>query len=133
VCGRSADPTVHMDAKVIVSTYEELPPRRCRSISHSASAAGTRVPPTSSTPRQAAGYNRRALLLAYARQLRRRRVTELQQRGPPLLEWGEWKTTGSAGGDVAVRWANIFYVAMWLRARQIFITNARIADVHLLC
>jgi hypothetical protein len=25
---------------------------------------------------------------------------------------------------------NIFYVAIWLRARHIFITNARIADVH---
>ncbi|KAK3149600.1 hypothetical protein QOZ80_3AG0219700 [Eleusine coracana subsp. coracana] len=114
-----------MDAKVIVSTYKELPPRRRHSNSHGAS---TRAPRTSSSSmtRQFAGggYNRRALLLAYARQLRQRRVMELQQRVPPLLEWGEWKTDPAAvssGGDVIVaarrRWGSRVRtcVRIWIR------------------
>ncbi|KAG2546576.1 hypothetical protein PVAP13_9KG034200 [Panicum virgatum] len=88
-----------MDAKVIVSAYEERPPRRRRRrpISRVAPAAAA-------APRQAGGgYSRRALLLAYAQQLRRRRRLGQQQRGPRLLEWGEWKAAGRvAGGDVAV-------------------------------
>ncbi|PUZ37431.1 hypothetical protein GQ55_9G119100 [Panicum hallii var. hallii] len=99
-----------MDAKVIVSAYEELPPRRRRRlISRVApAAAAARAKASASAPRQAGGgYSRRALLLAYAQQLRRRRRVgqqqQLEQRGPPLLEWGEWKAAGRvAAGDVAM-------------------------------
>ncbi|CAL4935481.1 unnamed protein product [Urochloa decumbens] len=96
-----------MDAKVIVSAYEELPRRRrpvpIRRVAPAAAAARAKAP----APRQAGGgggYSRRALLLAYAQQLRRRRRggQQDQQRGPPLLEWGEWKAGRVAGGDVAV-------------------------------
>lgn len=106
------------EAKVIVSTYEELPRRRRRrSVSHGGPAAPeVRTPPTS-TPRQASGgYNRRALLLAYARQMRQRRAMELQKKGLPLLEW---KTdpagVSSSGDDMAVRWGNVFSLFSFLR------------------
>ncbi|TVU45475.1 hypothetical protein EJB05_04964, partial [Eragrostis curvula] len=99
------------DAEVIVSAYEELPRRR-RSTSHGASStaatrAKTRAAPNASTPRHLAGYNRRALLLAYAQQLRRRRVWFQQSGATPLLEWGSWKQTdpvdvGAGGDDVAI-------------------------------
>ncbi|CAO1943811.1 unnamed protein product [Urochloa humidicola] len=102
-----------MDAKVIVSAYEELPRRRrpvpINRVAPTAAAARAKA---SAPPRQASsgggGYSRRALLLAYAQQQRRRRRGEQQQqeekqRGAPLLEWGEWKAAGRvAGGDVAV-------------------------------
>ncbi|RCV41301.1 hypothetical protein SETIT_9G124800v2 [Setaria italica] len=90
-----------MDARVIVSAYEELPRRR-RPISRVApTAAATRITKASAPRQVGGGYSRRALLLAYAQQLRRRRRGG-QQRGPPLLEWGEWKAGRVAGGDVAM-------------------------------
>jgi hypothetical protein len=98
-----------MDAKVIVSAYEELPPRRRRRLI-------SRVAPAAAARQAGGGYSRRGLLLAYAQQLRRRRRVgqqqqqQLEQRGPPLLEWGEWKAAGRvAAGDVAVRciWRHI--------------------------
>ncbi|CAN6303867.1 unnamed protein product [Urochloa humidicola] len=106
-----------MDAKVIVSAYEELPGRRrpvpISRVAPTAAAARAKA----SAPRQAGGvgggYSRRALLLAYAQQLRRRRrggpQQQEKQRGPPLLEWGEWKAAGRvAGGDVAVNMFLLF-------------------------
>ncbi|PVH31350.1 hypothetical protein PAHAL_9G122600 [Panicum hallii] len=91
-----------MDAKVIVSAYEELPPRRRRRLI-------SRVAPAAAARQAGGGYSRRGLLLAYAQQLRRRRRVgqqqqqQLEQRGPPLLEWGEWKAAGRvAAGDVAM-------------------------------
>ncbi|CAN6292188.1 unnamed protein product [Urochloa humidicola] len=108
-----------MDAKVIVSAYEELPRRRrpvpINRVAPTAAAARAKA---SAPPRQASsgggGYSRRALLLAYAQQQRRRRRGEQQQqeekqRGAPLLEWGEWKAAGRvAGGDVAVNMFLLF-------------------------
>ncbi|OQU91134.1 hypothetical protein SORBI_3001G122766 [Sorghum bicolor] len=93
-------------AKVIVSTYEELPRRRRRPISCVASSSTAAARAKASAPRQAGSYSRRALLLAYAQQLRRRRRLGGQQSGAPLLlEWGKWKAGHPvAGGDgVAMR------------------------------
>ncbi|WVZ60211.1 hypothetical protein U9M48_010262 [Paspalum notatum var. saurae] len=98
-----------VDAKVIVSTYEELPRRRRRTGGNVASSAATTRAKASAPmmQQQAGGYSRRALLLAYAQQLRRARRAGRQQQqqrgGPPLLlEWGKWKAADHpviAGGD----------------------------------
>lgn len=100
------------DAKVIVSTYEELPRRRRPVISRVASSSMATARAKASAPRQAgSGSNsRRALLLAYAQQLRRRRRGGQQSGAPLLLEWGKWKAGHpvAGGGDVvAVRWPNL--------------------------
>ncbi|XP_066386451.1 uncharacterized protein [Miscanthus floridulus] len=96
------------DAKVIVSTYEELPRRRRRPISRVASSSTAAARAKASAPRQAGSgsYSRRALLLAYAQQLRRRRRGGQQSGAPLLLEWGKWKAGHpvAGGGDgVAMR------------------------------
>ncbi|KAJ1293983.1 hypothetical protein BS78_01G111400 [Paspalum vaginatum] len=118
-----------IDAKVIVSTYEELPRRR-RPVGSVAPSAATTRAKASEQVQQAGGYSRRALLLAYAQQLRRQRrggwAGRQQQRGPPLLEWGKWKTADHpvlAGGDDARRigrrsWCSRLRccVQLWIRA-----------------
>ncbi|XP_066328006.1 uncharacterized protein [Miscanthus floridulus] len=94
------------DAKVIVSTYEELPRRRRRPISRVASSSTAATRAKASAPRQAGSYSRRALLLAYAQQLRRRRRGGQESSAPLFLEWGKWKAGHpvAGGGDgVAMR------------------------------
>ncbi|ONM08300.1 hypothetical protein ZEAMMB73_Zm00001d033656 [Zea mays] len=89
-------------AKVIVSTYEELPRRHRPVTRRVASSSATTAPRAkASAPRQAGGYSRRALLLAYAQ--RRRRRAGRESGTPLLLEWGKWKTdhpVAGGGGDV---------------------------------
>uniref|UniRef100_A0A804M2I8 Uncharacterized protein n=2 Tax=Zea mays TaxID=4577 RepID=A0A804M2I8_MAIZE len=94
-------------AKVIVSTYEELPRRHRPVTRRVASSSATTAPRAkASAPRQAGGYSRRALLLAYAQ--RRRRRAGRESGTPLLLEWGKWKTdhpvAGGGGDVVAMRW-----------------------------
>ncbi|KAL6637685.1 hypothetical protein ACP70R_025257 [Stipagrostis hirtigluma subsp. patula] len=99
-----------MGAKVIVSTYQELPRRRRRATGHGGGMSTRTLSTSSSAPAtRAGGYDRRALLLAYAHQLRwRRRGGHHRQSGrPPALQWREWKEAnenppGAGADDVAV-------------------------------
>lgn len=94
--------------KVIVTAYEELPRRRPSGHGASTStAARAKTRASSASTHAAGGYSRRALLLAYAQQLRRRGGQQI--RGPRMLEWGKWKAApaGAGTGGDAVRKADM--------------------------
>uniref|UniRef100_A0ACD5WA55 Uncharacterized protein n=1 Tax=Avena sativa TaxID=4498 RepID=A0ACD5WA55_AVESA len=111
-----------MDAakKVVVTPYEELPRRRPGSRgATSSSTAKTRAPSA-----VGGGYNRRAVLLAYAQHLRRRGGGQRSSlSGPRALGWGEWKRAdlGGASNDdgdrkqVASSWRRCCRLRLWLR------------------
>jgi hypothetical protein len=124
-------------AKVIVSTYEELPRRHRPVTRRVASSSATTAPRAkASAPRQAGGYSRRALLLAYAQ--RRRRRAGRESGTPLLLEWGKWKTdhpvAGGGGDVVAVRWPpNLIYVTVFCLFPRTHARTCRCRDLIRLC
>jgi hypothetical protein len=92
--------------KVVVTAYEELPRRRPGShgaTSSTAARAKPRVPSASTAPMRAAmggGYNRRAMLLAYAQHLRRRGGGQGSSMPPVAVRgWGEWKRAELGAGE----------------------------------
>ncbi|CAM0875254.1 unnamed protein product [Alopecurus aequalis] len=94
-----------MDApkKVVVTAYEELPRRRPGShVATSSTAARAKTTRAPWTPTHAAvggGYNRRAMLLAYAQHLRRRGGGQSSSSGPRVLGWSEWKRADPGAGS----------------------------------
>uniref|UniRef100_A0ACD5X6I9 Uncharacterized protein n=1 Tax=Avena sativa TaxID=4498 RepID=A0ACD5X6I9_AVESA len=99
---------------VVVTPYEELPRRRPGSRgATSSSTAKTRAPSA-----VGGGYNRRAVLLAYAQHLRRRGGGQRSSlSGPRALGWGEWKRA-DLGGASKVDDGDRKVASSWRRRRS---------------